>query len=734
MARVAPIVNSLTAGEVSPKLYGRTDLEKYNSGAKTLLNCLVAPHGGAYFRYGTVFVAKAKYADKECRLLEFEFNVEQAYVIEMGEGYFRFYKDGGQIRNTGIITGATNANPAVITEVGHGRLTDDVVDLDSLGGIVELNGNAYAITYVDADHYSLTGVDSSGYGTYTSGGTADGPYTIANSFTEAELFEVQTTQSNDVLWLVHENHIPQRLSRTSHTSWTLADESFVDGPYNPQNMTESYLFKINGGSYAIGDVVTLSASGHSPLTAAHIGMMMRLEDPADPANTVWGTITAYASSTSASLTLGSAAPASLQNVNVYTWRYGAFNAVMGYPRVVTLYEQRIWYSSTTEKPQTFWGSVIDDYSRFRLGVNADDSIIYTIASKSANTIQWIEGVDELITGTQGSEWRVSGGTQGITPTNKAAKRQTSRGNDHIQPIMSGNSIIHVQRAGHKVREMLYSDKIAGYESSDLTIISEHLLRNNSVIDMAYQEERNSIIWIVRDDGDLLGLTYELAQQVVAWHPHSTDGKFKSISSIPTATHDQIWVATKRTINSVEGRYIEYFFEAVDNVQANSYHVDCGLTYNGAAATVISGLDHLIGETVKVVADGAVHKDLVVDASGQISLDFEAEVVHVGLGYAGKIELLDADAGSQNGTAQGKKKRWSDVKVRFYESAGFIINGEHARLREATDLMDAAVPLFSGIYEVENLGWDTAGTVTIEQDQPLPMNVLMVTGTLTTSDS
>jgi hypothetical protein len=226
MARVHPFQTNFTAGELTPKLAGQVDFKKYNNGVEEMQNMTVFPQGGATRRYGSRFVAEVKDSSKATRIIPFEFNVTQSYILELGDQYIRFYKDNGQITNASkTITGITQANPAVVTVSSHGYSNGDDVWINSVVGMTQINGRRFRIANVTTNTFELQGVNSTNYTAYTSGGTAADVFEIASPFTESQLYEIGFTQSADVMYLVHEDVSPRKLSRTGHTSWTLAEQA-----------------------------------------------------------------------------------------------------------------------------------------------------------------------------------------------------------------------------------------------------------------------------------------------------------------------------------------------------------------------------------------------------------------------------------------------------------------------------------------------------------------------------
>ena len=571
MARVHPFQSNFTAGELSPRLEGQIDFKKYFNGCSVLENMSVYPHGGAVRRGGSYHVAEVKDSADTGRLIPFEFNVTQAYVLEFGDQYIRFYKDNGQI---------------------------------------------------------------------LSGGSA---YEVASPYLDSELFELHFAQSADVMYICHSNHAPRKLSRTGHTSWTLATPTFT-------------------------------WAGTSP-----------------------------------------------------------WDATNGYPRTVSFYEQRLFFAGTSANPQTIWGSQTADYENFDQGTGLDDqSMEYAIATNRVNVIRWLQPSRDLIVGTAGGEFKIGRPSgEPLTPSNIMITQQTTYGSWTAPPIQVGSSILFVQRARRKLREFGYNFQNDAYIAPDMTLLSEHITEGY-LQDAEYQQEPDSIVWACTADGKLLSMTYERPEDVVAWSRHSiggADSKVESVTVITTATSDQVWLLISRTIGGGTKKYVEYLDPEIN--------VDSGLTgtVSGASAT-ISGLSHLEGETVKVVVNGAVFPDQVVNGGAvtpSIPDSWGNVNVEVGLSYTSTLKTMRAEVGSQAGKAQGRKKRWNEVQVRLLNSTGVTINGDSMSFRTSADAMDEGLGLFSGDVKVTNLGWDRDGYIEVKQEQPLPMTILGIHGTLNTVD-
>jgi hypothetical protein len=666
MPRTTIPLTSFVSGEFSAKLDGRTDFEKYNSGVKTLENFLIHPQGAATRRVGTQFISEVKTSSLKTRLIPFEFNTQQTYIIEAGNQYFRFYKDKGQI---------------------------------------------------------------------VSGGSA---YEISTPYLTAELSEIKWAQSADVMYLCHNNHAVRKLSRTGHTAWTLTEVDFTDGPYLATNTTTTTM---TPASASVATGVTLTASA-STFANTDVGRLINFSNG-------YAKITGYTSATVVTISILDA----FDNTNAVTaWRLGAFSGTTGHPSCVSFFEQRLVFAGTTSEPQTVYFSKSGDYENFTTGTNADDAMVYTIASNQVNVIRYLKSVRTLIVGTTGGEYTVSadGTDASVTPTNVTIKRQSSFGSANVDAIPAGNAILFLQKAKRKIRELQYNFDQDGYVAPDLTILNDTVSKSG-INEIAYQQEPDSILWCVREDGVLAGLTYQRSENVVAWHRQIFGGAFgsgsavcESVASISgVLTEDELWVIIKRTIGGATKRYIECFSDFdFDETEATSFKfLDSHLTYSGSSTTTLSGLTHLEGQTVSILADGATHADKTV-SSGEISLDRACTSACVGLAYNSVLQTmrLEGGAGQTEGTSQGKIKRISKVVLRLFETVGVKVGPSLTKLetipfRTTSSLLSNPVDtLLAGDKEIEFDGdYESDGFIFIKQDQPLPCSILAIYPTLVTSD-
>jgi hypothetical protein len=408
----------------------------------------------------------------------------------------------------------------------------------------------------------------------------------------------------------------------------------------------------------------------------------------------------------------------------------SWSVAAGYPGAVCFFEERLYLGGTARKPTSVWGSQNGDYENFGVGVNASDAVVFPLTSIKVNTVRWLLPAKSLLGGTVAGEFSITGEADAaITPTNPRPRSETTHGGSSVMPVRVGHLVIFVQAHGRKVRELTYDYKPDAFVAPDLTQFAEHITESG-IVDMAYQQEPNSILWCVRSDGVLVGLTYTREELVYGWHRHVTDGAFESICVIPDPENhrDQLWAVVRRTIGGATKRYIEVLDP--DVVAADSFAV-----YAGAPATEITGLGHLEGEAVDVVADGFVVPGKVV-AAGKITLDRAASNVVVGLHYETTVTPQRPDFIDDKGrTTIGKKKQWAEVILRLLDTglSGVTVNGKALPARAGSDPLDTATALFTGDVSMTNLGTDRDGILTIRQTLPLPFTLLAITGTLDVGD-
>ena len=532
---------------------GRTDFQKYFSGCTKLENFVVLPHGPATRRPGTYFVSEIKTSANKTRLIPFEFSTEQTYVLEFGNQYIRFFKDNGQItEGDKTITAITKANPAVVTSSSHGYSNGDFITITSVVGMTEVNGKTFKVADKTTNTFELQDVDgndinSSSYTTYSSAGTANKIYQITTNYTTAQLFDLKFAQSADTMYICHSSHEVSKLTRTGHTSWTLSEVDFAEtGPYMDANTTATTITPASSGT---GTSVNFTASAITGINGGvgwattDVGRILKF-------NSGEAVITGRTNTTVVVCTITKA----FANTDATaSWQLGSFSDTTGHPSCVSFFEQRLVFASTTDQPQTLFFSKSGDYENMTSGTNADDAMVYTIASNQVNAIKSLKATRTLICMTTGGEYAVSSGSaqDAITPTNINIRKQSNYGSAGVDALSIGNATIFLQRAKRKIRELAYNFDTDGYQAPDMTILSEHITESG-ITQMDYQQEPYSVVWCVRTDGVLAGLTYNRLEQVVAWHRHIFGGKSDTTKNI---IQQQISFTSNSTIVSTTNNTI-----------------------------------------------------------------------------------------------------------------------------------------------------------------------------------
>lgn len=417
------------------------------------------------------------------------------------------------------------------------------------------------------------------------------------------------------------------------------------------------------------------------------------------------------------------------------WALGAFGTNPGHPRRVGFYKDRLALATTETSPNKVWFSKTGDYPNFgtSLPLVDDDAITVPVLSRKANTVNSIVAGKFLLALTGGGTWGIAPGSSSDTFKHDAMRVETQEGwgSAPVQPVIIGDSIVYLQQFQSRVRDMGYTIEKDGYKGNDLSILSQHLFDGYTIVDWAYQEEPWSVLWCVRSDGMLLGLTYMRDHNVFAWHWHDTDGVVESVATIPNPTTGQndLWMVVKRTINGADKRFVERLHTRAFDDLEDAWFVDCAAEWTGTATVTIPGLTHLVGKSVSGLADGVVFENKTVNASGEITLDTAAAHVIVGLPYTCEFETLDLHTDLRSGSTVGRKKSVSNFFIRLLETAGGEIGPDSAH---TTPILypDGTTGAYTGDTDTLSPStWETAGRLYVRQDQPLPMTIAALIPTI-----
>jgi hypothetical protein len=731
------LFRSFAGGEITPEMYGRLDLTKYQTGVALARNFTVLPHGPLSRRPGFKFVAEVKDSTVSTKLIPFQFNAAQTSVLEFGNTSLRMQVGGSALLEASKVI--VSIVGSTVTVTGHGWSTGDDVYIGSRFHRITVTG---ANTFTTANRW--------GAATTASGATASRVYTVSTPYVSADVFALRYAQDSDVLTITHPTYAARDLARVGATNWTLTSISFAPSVAVPTGLgvvaTVGTAGNQNPQSYKVTRVESDGVTESLPTTAVSTSNNL----------TVSGNYNTITCNSTSGLrynfyklrggaygfigqVVASGATVSIVDDNVqadtlrtppediYTLNTGAGE----YPSAVAYHEQRRWFAGTNNAPQTIYATRTATQSNLTSSVPSqdDDALKFRVAARQQNAIQHLVPLQDMAALTVGGEFRIyADNAPALTPSSLTPKAQGYSGANSVQPVVTSGAILYVQTQGSHIREMAYKWENNAFVSIDISIMAPHLFDGHTVVDLAYSRMSVPTLWVVRSDGALLGMTYVPEQQVYGWHQHTTNGYFESCAVVAEGSEDVLYVIVRRTINGRSVRYIERLQSRIFVDQEDAFFVDSGLTYDGAPVSSLSGLWHLEGQTVQILADGAVHPTRVVTA-GAITLDGSYSVVHVGLGYVSDAMTLPAAFEGAPAGGQGRTKNVNGVALRVNQSsvvkAGPTFNDlVENEARSVSDPYDSPPSLRTGELRFDiSPDWNSDGSICIRQDLPLPLTVL-----------
>jgi len=721
---------SFAAGEISPALYGRTDLAKYRVGAELLHNFFVQPYGGAATRPGTAIVGRCKQpVGTKPRNIDFQFNTLQAYILEFGEQYMRVIMNGGYVLEPSVtVTAATAANPAVFTHVAHGYAVGDwLFPFDFTGtGWSDLNGTPgygwIVATTPTADTFTVTDLDgnvvsTAGFGAYPGGASVARIFTLVTPYASADLPLLKYVQSADVMTLTHPAYAPRNLTRTAHYIWTLTSITFaaaVQPPTSPTATPSGSTASATLDFYYIVTALTDAPAEESVPSVVASCSNVALDQNNGINNSIAWTAPAtgptpdrYNIYRTQAVGTGLDAP----TVYGYIGQSLSLNFVdanfdpdftLGPPEHAnpfsggnnpscsTYFQGRQWFASPTNFPQTLYATQSDNFKNMdtHSPLRADDAITVTLTSRQVNAIKHLIATTSLLPLTSGGAWEVSAGAQSdaVTPTAIVARPQSFNGCSDVVPLTIGDTIVFVQTRGAKVRGVSYNFYQNIFTGPELSILSNHLFYGFELQECCYAEEPNYQAFYTRNDGSLLAFTFLKEQDVYAWSHYDTLGnsgtdKYRSVAAIPEGAENAVYVIVERTIPGVNGGdpvyYQErqasrnFFVDGVADVRL-AWCVDCGMQFSGDGVTqTLTGLQHLAGALVSLLVDGSTQAPRLVSDAGTVTLDAVLEVgqlATIGLPYVCDLRTLRLDMDAM----AGKRKKISRMNMTVQDTRGLQI--------------------------------------------------------------
>ena len=418
----------------------------------------------------------------------------------------------------------------------------------------------------------------------------------------------------------------------------------------------------------------------------------------------------------------------------------------GVPTVPGFIQQRLFLGGLLGAPQTFFLSRPGSYFNFDISqpTRADDSISATLVSGTLNDIKsMVPSTSGMLVLTDKASWVVNGGSAGaaLTPSSLVANPQSFVGSSDVPPIVANYDVLYVQSKGSAIRDLAFNIYFNTFTGADISTVASHLFYSYTIDEWCWAEQPFYNVYSIRNDGAIIMLTFLKEQEFVGWTHYTTQGDFKSVTSVtePTdlaGTVDAVYTVVERNVNGNVVQYIERFAErAYPNGVSDAWSVDAGLQYSGAAVTTFSGAEHLAGLTVTGLADGQVIPPFTMPVNGQFTLATAASKVTVGIGYTCKLQTLAIDTG--DGAIQGRLKRLVSIDVKVKDTLNLYAGSSFNRLVQIKDLIRGNVSsmltgqdnqvvsdLVTGDARITmDPTYTIPGQVCIQQSDPIPATIL-----------
>ena len=747
---------AFTTGEVSPDVSSRFDLEQYKSALLEAENVVIRPYGAVAKRQGSQYVGQVKYSDKPTRLFEFTTNTNNSFMLEFGDKYIRVW-------NYGIYTGIEVTTPftsdilfdlncnqsgdvmficsgkypiqtlsrysdtdwrmstyklteqpydEINTDNGHTLTvngdtitsTKDLFTQDMVGSVIQI---AY---YVEAVHTKSAGeVVEKKVRRYMQGQTIEKTYNninynVGSYSTDTELSWKFTTHGT---W---EGTVKLQISNNDGQTWK---DYRTYTSKNDYNVTDTGKIEAGARLKYVSDIKSGSVNCDLSIMPFTQYGIVEIKSVTDAKNAKVNVLNGIK-----------------EGEPSYQWKLGSWNRGRGYPKLCTFYQDRFVVAATDSKPNFIWFSRTGDYPNFGVekveGTITDDSAItLPVINRKMCEIRHLVPANDLIILTSGNEWIVRG-DKTITPTNCNLKTQTQRGALSCEPQFIGNRCVFVQERGGTVRDMGYSYENDNYTGQDLTLFVKTLVKGHLAVTSAYAQDPDSIIYYVRDDGQLNCLTYIPEQKVYGWSHFVTNGKYRYVESVAEGEQDTIYFVVDRVINNKSVKYIERSIPLYTEDNSDVF-LDCYVKVANSIKTDYINAPHLVGQMVDIVIDGQQMPSRVVPPTGVIKLDGKANVITVGLPYTTKIKIPSVEQQINDGTLQGRVATVSRVVLRMYKSFGGKVGRKFDRMDDITlppnELFTGDKPV---ILPKMGINYSTDTSICIKHSDPFPFNLLSIT--------
>ena len=773
--------SNFSGGEFGPGLFSAFEVPRYSTATREMYNMFCRPHGTCTNRPGLELVAEVYATSGDVRLFEFQFNVSQSYVLEFGDKYIRVLTNSGVVTDAdeneviiesvyaesdikNIRTEQSNDNlyllhkdypPYKLCRYSHSdwRL-EEIVYGASIEPPANLRISKRGSVPIAVTKIGITVIDE------------DGEESVISKLVEATIdatisWDEVEGATNYQIYKLNSEGVIGWIAETALTSFRETDHEA--GGYTPDTAStptgQSSLLPPDKINVSIPDT-TAGNTGDDEEACWDMLVIAVDEDGKYSERSEFRTVFM-------SDTLAWDPVAGADYYRVYKAENGAFGWVANTegttykdpdqdagtvpdmtstapimklpfaeddnkPGKATNFKARLIYGDTNSAPNTLFGSKTGDFENMSVSnpLGDDDAFTWKVLTSKMNNICWLKAYgNDLIIATQGGILKHACGGEALTPDSpNIIPEKTKGGCADMPPLDVGDSILYLQHGNPRVRDFVYSLEIDGYRGDDLSLFAYHLVDGYEIVDWCFQRDPDSIPWLIRNDGILLGLTYAKEHQVYGWHKHETDGKFKSCACISDGDYDhEVYFVIEREISGVTKRYIEKFRRRIDNDPVEAFFADSTLTYRGDPITTVTGLEHLEGKEVVVLAGGHVIKNKVV-TSGQITLDKAERVIHVGLPFVSRVVSMNLIAQINKGVSIGVNQGIREVAI-LYENSWRCYVGTANNELEVLEFDDAPainkeVTINTGNKKKKGVSWSGGynAYVIVENRDPTPLTV------------
>lgn len=713
MAKINYAQNYFTAGVLTPRMHSRFDIEGYRAGAKTCHNMLTLSQGPITRRKGTEFLRtfNSSYGRVFGFQLTSESSLGEAFpVVLTADGNFEVVGATGFIAGENIVVNSSFTdgldNWDIISSGTDATIiaAQDYISLKASTTEGAQDGISQGINidpeYYDEEFEFEIKADTpivQGYQIYPPLririGTTSGGGELYDSNVDAPVTKINVGQ-NPIIYIsvtIRGGLYEDRVIPGEPTDYATSYRSIYDIKFRkPAIATGELIFTTN---WTENDV--RNARAYMPPDGDVMYVLTPNKNPK---------ILSF-------------------NVGTEEWTFDDVNFVNkpdswvdgSWPSCMAFHQGRAWWGGVKKEPNKIWSSISalrpSYYHRINIGPDADDSVVARLAHRGL--VKWMEGGENLFIGTAYDEFAVSASSGLITPDDIEIKRQSSYGSSDVKSMTIGPSMIYVSADGRKVRNSDFDWAKQKWVSKDLTFSAEHLTENSRIVDVAYTKNPESVLWFTLSDGSMISGTFEPFSGTIGWSSHRFNGNVLNADAIQLDGESILYIIVSDGVNIRLERVKDDVF------------LDSHVKYTNTT-TVLDGLDHLEGETVVALLDGAYAGEFTV-SDGSITIPKPAMSGVVGVPYESVFEPLDVDGTAPNGSTMPYKVRVNKFLIRLLNSIIPNVNGERPPVRHASTPMNTAESVFSGILDVTNVGYSEGGRYTISE--VLPFNVT-ITGIYT----